>query len=92
MNPTEYTSASDPISKAVFVLVSIIGTVSGFGLLFKSRLGLLATYVVFVFLALVGLVAMLGMSVVGSTQAVFFLGISIIGFRYFGRRRAKYTR
>ena len=92
VDPTEYTSAADPISKTYFVAITLIGSLSGLGLLFKARIGLYATLLVFSFFALLGLVAIVNMNIVGLVQAVVFFGIAFIGFRYFWRRRTTFLK
>lgn len=75
-----------------FVAITLIGSLSGLGLLFKARIGLYATLLVFSFLALVGLVAIVNMNIVGLVQGVILFGIAFIGFRYFWRRRTTFLK
>jgi len=90
VDPTEYTSASNPISKTYFIAITLIGSLSGLGLLFRAKIGLYATLLVFSFFALLGLVVVMNMDIVGLVQGVVFLGIAFIGIRYFWRRRATF--
>ena len=92
IDPTEYASATPPISKAYFIAITLIGSMSGLGLLFKARVGLYATLLVFSFFALLGLVVVVNMNIVGLVQGGVFFGIAFIGFRYFWRRRATFLR
>lgn len=92
LDPTEYAIAADPISKTYFIAITVIGSLSGLGLLFKARVGLYATLLVFSFLALLGLAAIANMNIVGLIQGVVFIGIAFIGFRYFWRRRATFLK
>ena len=92
IDPTEYASATPLISKAYFIAITMIGSMSGLGLFFKARVGLYATLLVFSFFALLGLVVLLNINIVGLVQGVVFFGIAFIGFRYFWRRRTTFLR
>jgi hypothetical protein len=65
---------------------------SGIGLLFKARVGLYATFLVFFFFVLIGFVVVVNMDIVGLVQGVVCFGIGLIGLRYFWRRRAIFRR
>ena len=92
INPAEYTSATPPLSKAYFITITLIGSASGIGLLFKARVGLYATLLVFIFFALVGLVTVVNMNITGLVQGVVFFSVAFAGFRYFWRRRTTFYR
>jgi len=92
INPTEYASATPLIAKTYFIAITIIGLMSGLGLLFKARVGLYATLFVFFLFALLGLVVVANRNIVGLVQGVVFFGIAVLGFRYFWRRRATFLR
>jgi hypothetical protein len=87
VNPAEYSMASDPISKTYFILIVLLGSLSGVGLILRNKIGFYATLVAFTLIGTLGIVVLMNINMVGLIQGLVLLGISFIGFIYFWNRR-----